>query len=94
MPAVRTRPRRRESPGEQVIDAHVRKPGHANREARADGWSLDRRAAHLQRLGERPSVPASQPKESNRRSHVRLLLFREVAHDAAPIQNLGSIPSS
>lgn len=52
MPAVGARPSGRELPGQQIVDADLREPGHAEGKGCRDGTALVERAlAHVQRLG-------------------------------------------
>jgi hypothetical protein len=96
VPAVRTRPRWRKPPGKEIINRDSDKPRNTNGHACAH-CSVphgEPRLMHAQDLGDRFPAAQADMEEPQRGAHVRLLLSREVAHDAPPIQNFGSIPSS
>ena len=101
MPALRTRPGRREAAGEHVIDRHVSELGHADREARDDGVSaaddaVERLAVAVEKLRERGPHAAPRLQEPEGGANVVLLLRGEVApscwqaHDA-PTPRVGPV---
>jgi hypothetical protein len=72
-------------------------PTPANRATRTARLALAARRSVLRCACSAFAISAHPPpdaQEANSGPHVLLLVRRQVAHDAAPIQNFGSIPSS
>src|ERR1019366_2177392 len=99
VPTVRTRPRRRELPGEHIVHAHLCEPRHTEGHDRRHGLPSDD-VAHgafpePESLAYGSPCSASRSNEPERRAHVRLLGRGEVAHalTVCGSQNFGSMPN-